>query len=118
MVILPLPFIRSIGLGGMLIPAVSILSTITLLPAMLALLGPKINRRHRPAQHGHPAAALHPLDRARRHADPGRLDPVDDHAPAGDARAARPEDQPSPSACSAWSSCRCPSSARSGSAAC
>jgi putative drug exporter of the RND superfamily len=44
MVILPLPFIRSIGFGGMLIPAVSVLSSITLLPAMLALLGPRINR--------------------------------------------------------------------------
>ncbi len=44
MVILPLPFIRSIGLGGMLIPAVSVLSSITFLPAMLALLGPRINR--------------------------------------------------------------------------
>ena len=44
MVLLPLPFIRSIGIGGMLIPAVSVLASITLLPAMLALLGPRINR--------------------------------------------------------------------------
>src|SRR5439155_22515771 len=44
MVILPLPFIRSIGIGGMLIPAVSVLTSITLLPAMLAMLGPRINR--------------------------------------------------------------------------
>ncbi len=44
MVILPLPFIRSIGIGGMLIPAVSVLSSITLLPAMLMMLGPRINR--------------------------------------------------------------------------
>ena len=43
MLLLPLPFIRSIGLGGMLIPAVSVLASITLLPAMLSLLGPKIN---------------------------------------------------------------------------
>ncbi len=43
MIVLPLPFIRSIGLGGMLIPAVSVLSSITLLPAMLAVLGPRIN---------------------------------------------------------------------------
>jgi RND superfamily putative drug exporter len=43
MVILPLPFIRSIGLGGMLIPAVSVIASITLLPALLSLLGPKIN---------------------------------------------------------------------------
>jgi RND superfamily putative drug exporter len=44
MVLLPLPFIRSIGIGGMLIPAVSVLTSITLLPAMLAMLGPRINR--------------------------------------------------------------------------
>ncbi len=44
MIILPLPFIRSIGIGGMLIPTVSVLASITLLPAMLSLLGPRINR--------------------------------------------------------------------------
>ena len=43
MLVLPLPFIRSIGIGGMLIPAVSVLASITLLPALLALLGPRIN---------------------------------------------------------------------------
>ena len=42
-VILPLPFIRSMGIGGMLIPAVSVLAAITLLPAMLAVLGERIN---------------------------------------------------------------------------
>ena len=44
MVILPLPFIRSIGIGGMLIPAVSVLVSITLLPALLSLLGHRINK--------------------------------------------------------------------------
>src|SRR3954469_4004863 len=44
MVLLPLPFIRSIGIGGMLIPAVSVLAAITLLPAMLSVLGEKVNR--------------------------------------------------------------------------
>jgi putative drug exporter of the RND superfamily len=44
MVILPLPFIRSIGIGGMLIPLVCVLASITLTPALLHLLGPKINR--------------------------------------------------------------------------
>src|SRR6267378_1018127 len=43
MVILPLPFIRSIGIGGMLIPAVSVICAITLLPALLAVLGTRIN---------------------------------------------------------------------------
>jgi putative drug exporter of the RND superfamily len=44
MIVLPLPFIRSIGLGGMLIPAVSVLASITLLPALFSLLGTRINR--------------------------------------------------------------------------
>jgi RND superfamily putative drug exporter len=44
MVILPIPVIRSIGIGGLLIPAVSVIASITLLPAFLAMLGPKINR--------------------------------------------------------------------------
>jgi putative drug exporter of the RND superfamily len=43
MIVLPLPFIRSIGLGGLLIPVVSVLAAITLLPAMLAVLGERIN---------------------------------------------------------------------------
>jgi RND superfamily putative drug exporter len=44
MVALPLPLIRSMGLGGMLIPAVSVLASLTLLPALLAVLGERINR--------------------------------------------------------------------------
>src|SRR5438552_304696 len=44
MVLLPLPFIRSIGIGGMLIPAVSVLVSITLLPALSSLLAPRINK--------------------------------------------------------------------------
>jgi RND superfamily putative drug exporter len=43
MLILPLPFIRSMGIGGLLIPAVSVLAAITLLPALLAVLGERIN---------------------------------------------------------------------------
>src|SRR5690242_16250336 len=43
MLVLPVPFIRSIGIGGMLIPAVSVLAAITLLPALLAVLGERIN---------------------------------------------------------------------------
>ena len=50
MLVLPLPFIRSIGIGGMLIPAVSVLAAITLLPAMLAVLGPRINSAARDAE--------------------------------------------------------------------
>jgi RND superfamily putative drug exporter len=44
LVVLPLPFIRSIGIGGMLIPTVSVIAAITLLPALLAVIGERINR--------------------------------------------------------------------------
>ncbi|HWT44998.1 MAG TPA: MMPL family transporter [Vicinamibacterales bacterium] len=58
MLVLPLPFIRSMGLGGMLIPAVSVLAAITLLPAMLAVMGERINSVRlmpkRFVDHGHP----------------------------------------------------------------
>ncbi|PWU18618.1 MAG: MMPL family transporter, partial [Candidatus Rokuibacteriota bacterium] len=43
MVVIPIPVIRSIGIGGLLIPAVSVLVAITLMPAMFALLGRRIN---------------------------------------------------------------------------
>jgi RND superfamily putative drug exporter len=43
MLVLPLPFIRSIGIGGMLIPTVSVITAITLLPALLATLGTRVN---------------------------------------------------------------------------
>jgi len=38
-----MPFLRSFGIGALLIPAVSVLAAITLLPALLALLGQRIN---------------------------------------------------------------------------
>jgi RND superfamily putative drug exporter len=43
LIILPVPFIRAIGIGGMLIPAVSVCASITLLPALLSKLGHRIN---------------------------------------------------------------------------
>jgi putative drug exporter of the RND superfamily len=58
MIILPLPFIRSIGIGGMLIPAVSVLAAITLMPALLSVLGERINSMRmlpkRMVDRGHP----------------------------------------------------------------
>jgi RND superfamily putative drug exporter len=57
LVALPLPLIRSMGIGGMLIPAVSVLATLTLLPALLAVLGHRINNLRvmprRLIDHGH-----------------------------------------------------------------
>ncbi len=46
LVALPVPFIRSIGIGGMLIPLVSVLVAITLLPALLATVGPRFDWPH------------------------------------------------------------------------
>src|SRR5262245_42922140 len=43
LVVLPVPGLRSIGLGGMLIPLVSVLVTTTLLPAILGGVGPRID---------------------------------------------------------------------------
>ena len=43
MVLIPIPVIRSIGIGGLLIPLVSVCAAITFLPAMLSLLGRRIN---------------------------------------------------------------------------
>src|SRR3954471_22552529 len=58
MIALPLPLLRSMGIGGMLIPVVSVLASLTLLPAMLAVLGPRINSVRvmpkRLIDHGHP----------------------------------------------------------------
>src|SRR3954471_6956799 len=42
---LPLPFLRSVGYGGMLIPLVSVVVAITLLPAMLVSFGPRLDKR-------------------------------------------------------------------------
>jgi RND superfamily putative drug exporter len=43
LVILPLPFLRSIGIAGMLIPLVSTILAITLLPVLLATIGPRMD---------------------------------------------------------------------------
>jgi RND superfamily putative drug exporter len=45
LIALPLPFLRSVGYGGMLIPLVSVLVALTLLPAVLASFGPRLDRR-------------------------------------------------------------------------
>ena len=47
LIALPLPFLRSMGYGGMLIPLVSTLVAITLLPVVLAKAGAKLDWPHR-----------------------------------------------------------------------
>src|SRR5213076_3360556 len=41
---LPLPFLRSVGIGGMLIPLVSVAVALTLLPAVLSSFGPRLDK--------------------------------------------------------------------------
>jgi RND superfamily putative drug exporter len=46
MIVLPLPFLRSIGYAGMLIPLVSVIVAITLLPIVLAKAGDRLDWPH------------------------------------------------------------------------
>ena len=55
-VVLPIPFLRSMAYGGLLIPLVSVVVALTLLPVVLAKFGPRADRRR-----------LRRTDRAERH---------------------------------------------------
>jgi uncharacterized membrane protein YdfJ with MMPL/SSD domain len=44
LVFMPLPFMRSMGVGGLLVPLVSIAASATLLPALLSVMGRGVNR--------------------------------------------------------------------------
>jgi putative drug exporter of the RND superfamily len=55
LIALPIPFIRSIGIGGMLIPLISVAVTLTLVPAVLAGIGrrlewPRLRHEARPSR--------------------------------------------------------------------
>ncbi|MBA3310533.1 MAG: MMPL family transporter, partial [Nocardioidaceae bacterium] len=43
LLVVPVPFLRSMGVGGMLIPLVSVSVVLTLLPALLSSIGPRID---------------------------------------------------------------------------
>ncbi len=43
LLVVPVPFLRSMGIGGMLIPVVSVAVVLTLLPALLSSIGPRID---------------------------------------------------------------------------
>ncbi len=47
LVVLPVPFLRSVGIGGMLIPLISVLVALTLLPVVLHSVGTKLDWPHR-----------------------------------------------------------------------
>ncbi len=44
MMLLPVPFLRGFGLGGLLVPTVSVICALTLLPALLSLVGDRLER--------------------------------------------------------------------------
>jgi RND superfamily putative drug exporter len=47
LVVLPVPFLQSVGYGGMMIPLVATAAAVTLLPATLAAWGPALDRHRR-----------------------------------------------------------------------
>ncbi len=47
LLVVPVPFIRSMGIGGLLIPVVSVVAALTLQPALLSLLGERLGGRAR-----------------------------------------------------------------------
>ena len=59
LILIPLPFLRSIGLGGLLIPLLSVATSLTLVPALLSAAGPRLQwpRRGRTVQTRSPAWA-------------------------------------------------------------
>jgi RND superfamily putative drug exporter len=46
LVALPLPFLRSVGYGGLLIPLISVIVAMTLLPVVLSSIGPRLDWPH------------------------------------------------------------------------
>jgi putative drug exporter of the RND superfamily len=58
LVVLPIPFLRSLGYAGILIPLVSVIVATTMLPAVLATIGPRLDWPHRRgAPSAHPSGA-------------------------------------------------------------
>ncbi len=53
LVLLPVPFLRSLGYGGLLIPVVTVIAAISILPVMLSAWGPHLDRRSRRARRRH-----------------------------------------------------------------
>ncbi|HZZ69504.1 MAG TPA: MMPL family transporter [Phenylobacterium sp.] len=44
LIVLPVPFLRSVGIGSMVIPFIAVCVSVTLLPVCLALMGPALDR--------------------------------------------------------------------------
>jgi RND superfamily putative drug exporter len=44
LIVLPVPFLRSVGIGGMLVPLIAVAAALTLLPVTLSTIGPWLDR--------------------------------------------------------------------------
>ncbi|MDQ3638025.1 MAG: MMPL family transporter, partial [Actinomycetota bacterium] len=76
MIVLPIPFLRSLGLGGTMIAASSVLVSLTLLPIILATTGRQLDRKGLEAESRRFAETeevSNNLDTANRAAEPGRV---------------------------------------------
>ncbi len=60
LVLLPIPFLRSLGYGGLLIPLVTVVAAVTLLPVLLGSWGPRLDRRTRRSTRRHEPRAGQP----------------------------------------------------------
>lgn len=60
LVLLPVPFLRGLGYCGLLIPLVTVVAALTLLPVLLSAWGPRLDRRSRRAQNRHQRNAGRP----------------------------------------------------------
>ena len=58
LLLVPVPFIRSMGVGGLLVPLASIAGALTLQPVLLSLLGPHVGRRRERGLWGRLAATV------------------------------------------------------------
>ena len=93
LVVLPVPFMRSMGYGGALIPLASVLTTLTLTPAILGGIGPRVDWpkiRHE----NRASRVLEPLGGARRAAALDRGGRRARRAVRADRRVLRHQDRP------------------------
>jgi RND superfamily putative drug exporter len=60
LIAVPFAFVRSLGYGGLLIPLVTVIAALTLLPVLLSAWGPRLDRRRRNHKRTRRGAALGP----------------------------------------------------------
>jgi putative drug exporter of the RND superfamily len=60
LIAVPFAFVRSLGYGGLLIPLVTVIAALTLLPVLLSAWGPRLDRRRRHAKRNRHSTKLGP----------------------------------------------------------